>query len=60
MDATLTVASIGLVTTLQSGLGAPLIQGRIAAKNVSAKRIEEQREATYVDAVAYAQSMKHD
>jgi hypothetical protein len=58
MDATSIVAIAGLVTTLLSGLTVPLIQGRVAAKNATAKRIEEQRDATYVDAIAYAQSIE--
>jgi hypothetical protein len=37
---------------------APLIQGRVAAKNATAKRLEEQQEATYVDAIVYAQSIE--
>jgi hypothetical protein len=58
MNGTLIVASIGLIMTLLSGLGAPLIQGRVAAKNATAKRLEEQQESTYVEAVAYAQSIE--
>ena len=44
-------------TTLLSGLIVPLIQGHITAKNETAKRIEQQREAAYVDAVVHAQSI---
>lgn len=58
MDATTIVAITGLATTFLTALIAPLIQGRITAKNATAKRIEEQQVATYVDAVAYAQSIE--
>ena len=58
MDATSIVAVVGLPTTLGAALIAPLIQGRVAAKNATAKRLEEQQEATYVDAIVYAQSIE--
>jgi hypothetical protein len=58
VDATWIVAVVGLATTLGAALIAPLIQGRVAAKNATAKRLEEQQEATYVDAIVYAQSIE--
>jgi hypothetical protein len=30
----------------------------VAAKNATAKRLEEQREAAYIDAVTYAQAIE--
>jgi hypothetical protein len=55
MDATTTVSVAGLITTLLGALAAPLIQGRMTAKNASAARVQEQREAAYADAILYAQ-----
>jgi hypothetical protein len=58
MDATTTVAIAGLTTTAATALGAPLIQGRIAARNAHAQRLFEQRAAAYADAVAYMQRIE--
>jgi hypothetical protein len=57
VDATTRVAIAGFATTFLTALIAlvvPLVQGRVAAKNATAKRLEEQREAAYIDAVTYA------
>jgi hypothetical protein len=61
VDATTKVAIAGFATTFLTALIAlvvPLVQGRVAAKNATAKRLEEQQEASYIDAVAYAQSIE--
>jgi hypothetical protein len=55
MDATTTISIVGLITTFLGGLGAPLVQGRVSAKNAAAARLQEQRDAAYADAILYAQ-----
>jgi hypothetical protein len=55
MDATTIVSVAGLTTTLLGALGAPIIQGQMTAKNATAARLQEQREAAYADAILYAQ-----
>lgn len=55
MDATTIVSVTGMATTLLGALGAAVIQGRMATKNALTKRMDEQRDATYVDAIIYAQ-----
>jgi hypothetical protein len=55
MDATTTVSIVDLITTFLGGLGAPLVQGRVSAKNATAARLQEQRDAAYADAILYAQ-----
>jgi hypothetical protein len=55
MDATTIVSIVGLITTFLGGLCAPVVQGRVSAKNATAARLQEQRDATYADAILYAQ-----
>lgn len=58
MDATTIVSIVGLITTFLSGLGAPLIQGRVTAQNATAARLQEQCDAAYADAILYAQTIE--
>jgi uncharacterized iron-regulated protein len=58
MDLTSIIAVAGLATALLTALIVPLIQGRIDAKNATVKRLEEQQESTYVDAMAYVQTIE--
>jgi hypothetical protein len=48
----------GLVTALLTTLIVLPIQGRINAKNATAKRLEEEQQTTYVDAMAYVQTIE--
>jgi hypothetical protein len=57
MDATI-AALTGSATTLIGALSGALVQGRIAAKNASTTRLDEQRDAIYLDALVYTQMIE--
>lgn len=58
MNPTIWVALGGLTSTTVTALGVPFIQGRIAARNAAAGKLNEERLAVYVDAMSYTHDVQ--